>query len=121
MISGKPRCESTAVSPCPGKCFAVAIAPAACAPFVNAAAKRATSAGSSPYERVDHRVGGVVVYIDDGQDLMHAERARFASSPLARAYSGLPVAPTAMFQGKLTVSSKRIPAPASRSAEMSKG
>ncbi len=51
LISGSPRCESTAVSPCPGKCFAVAIAPASWAPSVNAAAKRATSIGSSPYER----------------------------------------------------------------------
>ncbi len=49
-------------------------------------------------------------------------RASFAvSSPCRRARSGLPVAPTAMFHGRFTVSSKRIPAPASRSAEMSRG
>ena len=50
-ISGRPRCESVAVSPWPGKCFAVAITPALCVPWMKAATYFATSVGSSPYER----------------------------------------------------------------------
>ena len=48
FIIGKPRCESTAVSPCPGKCFAVAKTFPDCKPCVKAAAKRPTSSGFSP-------------------------------------------------------------------------
>ncbi len=46
------RCESTEVSPCPGKCFAHAATPALWRPRTNAATCLATSAGSSPNERI---------------------------------------------------------------------
>ena len=49
---GRPTCESTSVSPCPGKCFAVATSPPSCVPRTNAADSRATRSGSSPNERV---------------------------------------------------------------------
>ena len=32
FTTGSPRCESTSVSPCPGKCFSVASTPADCSP-----------------------------------------------------------------------------------------
>ena len=50
--TGSARCEFVPVSPCPGKCFPVAIIPCSCTPRMNAAPSRATSAGSSPKERV---------------------------------------------------------------------
>ena len=40
------------VSPCPGKCLAAAMTPAACNPATPARTCRATASGSSPNERV---------------------------------------------------------------------
>ena len=50
--TGSARCEFVPVSPCPGKCFPVAIIPCSWTPRMNAAPSCATSAGSSPNERV---------------------------------------------------------------------
>ena len=49
---GSDECESTSVSPCPGKCLIAATTPASCEPLTNAAASAATRRGSSPNERV---------------------------------------------------------------------
>ena len=46
--TGRARCESVAVSPCPGKCFALAATPVDWSPRTHAAAWRAASAGSAP-------------------------------------------------------------------------
>ncbi len=51
-ITGRPRWESTAVSPCPGKCFAVVSTPPSRAPRMKAAPRRATVSGSSPNDRM---------------------------------------------------------------------
>jgi hypothetical protein len=52
VTSGSCRCESTEVSPCPGKCFAVAMAPFSSTPRTNCATYSATCFGSSPNERI---------------------------------------------------------------------
>ena len=49
---GSSRCESSAVAPWPGKCFAHAATPFACRPVTNAATWRATSSGSAPKARI---------------------------------------------------------------------
>ena len=48
LIDGKPKCESVAVSPCPGKCFADDSTPASCIPFIKAIPFLATFSLSSP-------------------------------------------------------------------------
>ena len=48
---GSSRCESSSVSPCPGKCLAQAATPPASSPATNAATWRATSSASEPNER----------------------------------------------------------------------
>ena len=50
--SGSPWWESTAVSPCPGKCLAQPATPAACSPLTYAAECRAATTGSDPKDRV---------------------------------------------------------------------
>ncbi len=50
-MRGRSWCESTAVSPCPGKCLAQAATPASCSPVIHAAVCRATMAGSAPKDR----------------------------------------------------------------------
>jgi len=49
---GNERCESTCVSPCPGKCLAVASTCSDWTPLINATTNLLTSAGSSPKLRV---------------------------------------------------------------------
>jgi len=50
-MTGSSRCESVSVSPCPGKCLPVAIAPCSCTPRTKDAPSTPTAAGSSPKER----------------------------------------------------------------------
>src|SRR2546425_3065235 len=50
-IDASARCESTEVSPFPGKCLAVTSRPFACAPRMKAATKAPTCSGSSPNDR----------------------------------------------------------------------
>ncbi len=50
-MTGIPWCESTAVSPWPGKCLEQAATPADCRPSTQAAVCRAHSSGSAPKER----------------------------------------------------------------------
>ena len=52
VIVGRDLCVSTFVPPCPGKCFAQAITPAACIPRAISAPKRATVAASVPKLRL---------------------------------------------------------------------
>ena len=47
-ISGSFTCESPSVSPCPGKCFAVGITPAATLPAEKAAPRMPACSGLSP-------------------------------------------------------------------------
>ena len=51
-ITGSAMCESVPVSPCPGKCLAVASIPWSWRPRTSAATIRPTASGSSPNERV---------------------------------------------------------------------
>jgi len=51
LINGNARCESIAVSPCPGKCFPLDKIPALCIPFIKAVPFCATLFLSSPKER----------------------------------------------------------------------
>jgi len=50
--TGSAMCESTSVSPCPGKCLTVAMVPPARAPSAKAEAMVPTSAGVSPNDRM---------------------------------------------------------------------
>ena len=45
---GNPRCESTEVSPCPGKCLPQAITPPSSVPRMKPSARPAAFSGSSP-------------------------------------------------------------------------
>ena len=47
--------------------------------------------------------------------------SRAAMTPIRRAYSGSPVAPTAIGQGKFVASSNRIPMPVSASSDIKSG
>ena len=51
LITGKSLCESTSVSPCPGKCLAHAIIPSSCIPLAYAHPFSLTFMGSSPKDR----------------------------------------------------------------------
>ena len=51
LIDGRPKWESVAVSPCPGKCFAEESIPASCIPCIKAIPFLATFCLSSPKER----------------------------------------------------------------------
>ncbi len=52
LITGRSMCESAAVSPCPGKCFAVASPPFSFTPRTYALTNSATRPGFSPNDRV---------------------------------------------------------------------
>ncbi len=52
LMTGKEKCESLSVSPCPGKCFPTAIIPYSCMPCMNAMPFSATSFLSSPKDRI---------------------------------------------------------------------
>ena len=80
-----------AVSPCPGKCFAHAATPTAWSPVTNAAACRATSAGSEPNERTPMTGLSLVrvdvgdrsqVEVDAGRGELAADRRRHRSRQL---------------------------------------
>ncbi len=75
---GSPWCESTTVSPWPGKCFAQAATPVDCRPSTQAAVWRATRAGSSPKLRTP--MTGL-----SGEELTSTSGAR--SSPMPSAVS----------------------------------
>ena len=75
---GRPWCESTTVSPWPGKCFAQAATPVDCSPSTQATACAATTAGSSPKLRTP--MTGL-----SGEELTSTSGAR--SSPMPRATS----------------------------------
>ncbi len=51
VMSGRSMWESTSVSPCPGKCFPVAMPPLSWIPRTNMAPMEETAAGSSPNAR----------------------------------------------------------------------
>ncbi len=51
-MTGSAMWESVPVSPCPGKCFAVASMPWSWSPWMAATTSRPTAYGSSPNERV---------------------------------------------------------------------
>ena len=68
--TGSARCESTAVSPWPGKCLAQATTPCACVPRTNAATWRATQLriGAEGAD-ADHGVVGVRVHVGDRREV----------------------------------------------------
>ena len=122
---GSERCESIAVSPCPGKCLSVARTPPAFRPFTVASTYRETSAGSSP--KLLTLMTGL-----SGFTLTSATGAKTCAMPIARASravasaprsasAGSPAAAIAIAHGPYVTSSKRIPRPASRSAETRSG
>ena len=82
-VAGSARCESSDVSPCPGKCLAQAATPAACWPSTNAATCAATRAGSAPNERIP--ITGF-----SGFEFTSATGARFRLTPACR--SSAPIA-----------------------------
>ena len=94
------RWLSVAVSPCPGKCLAVVSRPPERAPTTKARAMRATSAGSSPYERMlITGLSGLLLTSATGakaQWMPRARPSRAVTSPVKRAASSERVAPMAM-------------------------
>ena len=100
-------CVSVAVSPWPGKCFAVTrtrFPELACAPSMNALTKRDTLAGFSPYDRILMMgLSGLLFTSASGKNSHWKPIARdsFAViSPSMRASSGSPDAVKAMACGK---------------------
>ena len=83
--TGRPRCESTSVSPWPGKCFSVASMPASCRPRANPATIAPARAGSSPNDRMlITGLRGLLLTSATGREVdVHAERARFGADHLA--------------------------------------
>ncbi len=82
-MRGSPWCESTTVSPWPGKCLAHAATPVDCSPSTNAAECRATRSGSSPKLRTP--MTGL-----SGEEFTSTLGAR--SSPMPSPASSLPMA-----------------------------
>ncbi len=86
--TGSARCESTDVSPCPGKCFAHAATPAPCSPRTNAATcLRDERAVGAERADPDHRVLGVRVDVRDRREVevdADRRRARLRASAATR-------------------------------------
>ena len=136
-MTGSEMCESTPVSPWPGKCFAVAIAPWSCRPRTKADPSRPTCSGSSPKERtLMTGFSGLLLTSRTGAKGTCTPIARASSAvtrPISYASPGSPDAPSAMSAGNrvappsqmlvgaCTTPSNRNPAPASRSALTSRG
>ena len=124
-MRGSPRCESTSVSPCPGKCLRVATEPPACRPRTQAAARRATSAGSSPNDRVLMTgLRGLLFTSATGAKLTCTPRARASTAamrPASNASPSSPDAPNAIARGKAVPPRTRNPTPVSKSAAFSRG
>ena len=124
-MSGSPRCESTSVSPCPGKCLRVATTPPACRPRTQAEARRATTAGSSPNERVLMTgLRGLLLTSATGAKLTCTPRARASTAvmrPASNASPSSPAAPNAIARGNVVPPRRRNPTPVSKSAAFSSG
>ena len=124
-MSGSPRCESTSVSPCPGKCLRVATTPPACRPRTQAEASRDTTAGSSPNERVLMTgLRGLLLTSATGAKLTCTPRARASTAvmrPASNASPSSPAAPNAIARGKVVPPRSRNPMPVSKSAAFSRG
>ena len=102
-MTGRATWESTPVSPWPGKCLPVATAPCSWSPRTNAAPSRATSAGSSPKERVAMTgLSGLLLTSSTGAKGRWTPTARASTAvmrPISRARLSSPVAPTAISDG----------------------
>ena len=136
-ITGSEMCESIPVSPWPGKCLAVAIAPWSWTPLTKAAPRRATCAGSSPIARtLMTGFSGLLFTSSTGAKGTWTPIARPSSAvtrPISYAIPGSPAAPSAISAGKrvappsqmlvgaCSTASKRKPAPASRSEPIRSG
>jgi len=102
-MTGRPRCESTSVSPCPGKCFAVVIPPASRAPSTYATPRRATSSGSAPKLRA--AMTGLSAFeftSSTGAKLSGTPTASASVAvmrPYSRAHRASPIAPKAIVGG----------------------
>ena len=119
-------CVSVAVSPWPGKCFAVTmIGAAAWAPSMKAETMAETSSGFSPNERILMiGLSGLLFTSASGKNIHWIPRARASRaviSPSRLAVAGSREAVSAMAWGKTVVASTRMEAPRSRSPEMRRG
>ena len=104
MITGSAMCESVPVSPCPGKCFAVASIPWSWRPRTSAATMPATAAGSSPKERVLMiGLAGLLLTSATGANARWMPTARPSSAvmrPISYAMLSLPVGAHAHIGGQ---------------------
>ena len=118
-ITGSDRWESVPVSPCPGKCFAVASTPLSCSPRTSAATIRPTAAGSSPNERVLMMgLSGLLLTSATGANARWMPTARASSAvmrPISYAALSLPDAATPILGGSGVPPLKRMLVPPSRS------
>ena len=124
-MTGRSRCESTSVSPWPGKCFTTASMPPAASPSMYAAASRPTVAGSSPKDRVlITGLRGLLLTSTTGAKFTWMPIARASTAvmrPASKARRGSPAAPNAMARGKFVAPSIRNPTPVSKSEVTSRG
>jgi hypothetical protein len=109
--TGSARCESTSVSPWPGKCFAQAATPSSCRPWMSAAPRRPTSSGSSPNER-SPMIGffGFESTSTTGaksQRIPQALSSNASAAPMRRARSSDPARPIARCGGQSVHGSRR--------------
>ena len=104
VTSGLVKCESSDVSPCPGKCFGVDATPAPSDPRTQAAVNCATRSASSPNERVP--ITGLRGSTFTSQTgawftvIPSASRPSATARAARSALRGSPVAPMAMALGK---------------------
>ena len=101
--TGSAMCESTDVSPWPGKCFTHAATPADCRPSTHAAVWAATAPGSDPNDRTPMTGLEALLLTSASGARSRSTPARASSRPIARATervrSRSPAAPSARLPG----------------------
>ena len=118
-------CESVPVSPCPGKCLAVASIPCSCSPRISADTNIATASGFSPNERV-LMIGLAALLLTSATGAksrwMPTARPSIAViRPISYASNSRPVAATPILVGKAVPPLNRMAVPPSRSDATSSG
>ena len=114
---GRSRCESTCVSPWPGKCLTQQATPASALPAIHASARRVAVSGSAPNERSAMTgLRGLLFRSSTGAKFQLKPSARIAratAAPTSCARASSPAAPSAIADGGGGTHSARTTAPPS--------